>query len=148
MKGSPEAIAKACADALWQNDKTSQSLGMQIERVAPGVAELSMTVTETMANGHGSCHGGYLFTLADSTFAFACNTYNQNCVAQHCNISYLAPVFAGEKLTATGTEVSRTGRNGIYDIRITNQKQETVVEFRGYSRTIRGTLLPEEQTSE
>lgn len=145
---SAQEIAEACAEVLWRDDQTSQSLGMNLESIAPGNAVLTMTVKDSMVNGHNMCHGGYLFTLADSAFAFACNTYNQRCVAQHCNISYLASAFAGEELQATATEVSRRGRNGIYDISITNQKQETIVEFRGYSRTLKGTLLSEEQSQE
>jgi len=148
MQNTPQSIAEACAEILWQDDQTSQSLGMQLVKIAPGMAALSMTVTPAMVNGHSICHGGYLFTLADSTFAFACNTYNQRCVAQHCNISYLAPVYIDDKLQSTAVEVSRSGRNAIYDIRITNQKHEAVVEFRGYSRTIRGTLLSDKQLQE
>jgi len=138
---TPQEIAESCADVLWSKDSASKKLGIRIENISPGAAETTMSVAEDMTNGHGMCHGGFLFTLADSTFAFACNTYNQRCVAQHCSISYLAPAFVGEKLTAFATETSRRGKNGIYDIRIVNEKQETIVEFRGYSRTIKGTLL-------
>ena len=144
----PQAIAQACADVLWAGDHASQKLGIVIKSITPGTAELTMTVNGDMTNGHGICHGGFLFTLADSAFAFSCNTYDQRCVAQHCTISYLAPAFTGDTLHAAAHEVSRKGRNGIYDIRITNQKQETVVEFRGYSRTIKGTLLSQEKPAE
>lgn len=140
---NPQAIAKACADVLWRGDHASRKLGITIEAIAPGYAELSMTVADDMVNGHNICHGGFMFTLADSTFAFACNTYNQNCVAQHCTISYLSPVFKGDVLHASGREVSKQGRNGIYDIGIRNQKNIKVVEFRGFSRTIAGTILSE-----
>ena len=102
-----------------------------------------MTVTEDMVNGHNIGHGGYLFTLADSTFAFACNTYNQRCVAQHCSISFLAPVHAGEQLRSVAKEVSRQGRNGIYDITVYDSQSKAIVEFRGYSRTIKGAVLPD-----
>jgi acyl-CoA thioesterase len=102
-----------------------------------------MTVTETMTNGHGICHGGYIFTLADSAFAFACNAYNQRTVAQHCVITFLAPVVRGDRLRAAAREIAREGRNGIYDIRVTNQRGESVAEFRGWSRTVSGTHLPE-----
>lgn len=136
-----QVIAEACSEVLWRNDPASKKLGMAIEKIAPGYAELSMTIANDMVNGHGICHGGFMFTLADSTFAFACNTYDQNCVAQHCTISYLAPAFTGDKLYATGREVSKHGRNGIYDITIVNQKDEKIVEFRGFSRTIAGTLI-------
>jgi len=137
----PQAIATRCADVLWRADTATQKLGMQIKKVSPGSAEITMAVTEDMVNGHGTCHGGFLFTLADSAFAFACNTYDQRCVAQHCSISYLAPAFAGEQLLAQAREVSRRGKNGIYDIHIVNEQQETLVQFRGYSRTVKGTLL-------
>ena len=146
MTADPQSIAEACAEVLWKNDSASQKLGITIIGIAPGSETLTMTVTKDMTNGHGTCHGGYLFTLADSAFAFACNTYDQCCVAQHCSISYLTPGYIGDKLTATATEVSRRGRSGIYDIRINNQKQETVAEFRGHSRTIKGTLLSVENT--
>ena len=139
----PQAVASTCAECLWQDDRTSQKLGMKIVRVAPGEAELSMTVTEDMVNGHNIGHGGYLFTLADSTFAFACNTYNQRCVAQHCSISFLAPVHAGEQLRSVAKEVSRQGRNGIYDITVFDSQSKAIVEFRGYSRTIKGAVLPD-----
>ena len=95
-----------------------------------------------MSNGHGNCHGGYLFTLADSAFAFACNSYNTMTVAQHCAITYLIPGRIGDRMTATATEVSRRGRSGLYDIRVTNQDGDTVAEFRGHSRTVKGTHLP------
>jgi len=140
---NPQAIAEACAEILWSGDHASRKLGITIEAIAPGYAELSMTVADDMLNGHSTCHGGFMFTLADSTFAFACNTYNQNCVAQHCTISYLSPVYKDDILHATGREVSKHGRNGIYDISISNQNDIKVVEFRGFSRTIAGTILPE-----
>ena len=138
-----QAVASACAESLWKEDRTSQKLGMKIVRIGPGEAELSMTVTDDMVNGHNIGHGGYLFTLADSTFAFACNTYNQRCVAQHCSISFLAPVHAGEQLRSVAKEVSRQGRNGIYDITVFDSQSKAIVEFRGYSRTIKGAVLPD-----
>lgn len=139
----PQALASACAKAMWDDDRASQRLGMQIHSVAPGQAVLSMTITEAMTNGHGDGHGGYTFLLADSAFAFACNSYNQRTVAQHCSVTFLAPVALGDRLTADAREVSRKGRGGIYDIRVTNQRGETVAEFRGHSRTVKGKLLPE-----
>ncbi len=136
-----QAVAEACAKQMWLSDTASQQLGMEIQEIKPGHAQISMNVTNQMINGLGSCHGGYLFTLADSTFAFACNTYDQRTVAQHCTISYLAPAQQGEQLLAIATEVSRLGRNGIYDVKIINAEKEPIVEFRGYSRTVRGKLL-------
>jgi len=139
---APQALAEACAEALWAGDEATQFLDMTLSDVAPGKCSMAMTIKKTMCNGHGSCHGGYIFTLADSAFAFACNTYNQKAVAQHCNITYLHPAASGDRLTATAIEVSRQGRSGIYDIRVHNQDRNIIAEFRGHSRTIKGTLLP------
>ena len=88
----PQALAEACARAMWVEDQASQSLGMRIERIAPGEAVLTMTVAERMVNGHGICHGGFIFTLANSAFAFACNTYDRRTVAQHCAVTFIAPL--------------------------------------------------------
>ncbi|MFN3844553.1 MAG: hydroxyphenylacetyl-CoA thioesterase PaaI [Paracoccaceae bacterium] len=139
---TPQEVAEASAKSLWDGDSASQRLGMVLERVVPGGATLTMTVTEAMSNGHGSCHGGYIFTFADSAFAFACNSYNQRVVGQHCSITYLIPVRLGDKLTAVARETSRQGRSGVYDIRITNQDGAHVAEFRGHSRIVKGTHLP------
>ncbi|MFT4730009.1 MAG: acyl-CoA thioesterase [Granulosicoccus sp.] len=138
----PQALAEACAEALWEGDEATQFLDMTLGDVEPGKCCLAMTIKKTMCNGHGSCHGGYIFTLADSAFAFACNTYNQRAVAQHCNITYLNPAATGDRLTATAREVSKQGRGGIYDIQVHNQNGDVIAEFRGHSRTIKGTLLP------
>ena len=140
---TPNELAAACAASMWDDDNASQNLGMTIDRVAPGEAVMSMVVTDAMVNGHGTCHGGYIFTLADSAFAFACNTYNQNTVGQQAAITYIAPAFAGEKLVADAREVSRRGRGGIYDVTVTNPAGETIAIFRGHSRTVKGTQLPE-----
>ena len=140
---SPQALAEACAKSMWEGDLATRHLDMGLVSVAPGQAVITMTVKETMANGHGTCHGGYMFTLADSAFAFACNTYSTRAVAQHCSITYIAPALVGDRLTATASEVSWRGRSGIYDIRITNQAGEVIAEFRGHARTIKGTHLPE-----
>ena len=141
---SPQDLAIASTEAMWAGDNASQKLGMKIERVGPGSATLSMTVADVMTNGHKTCHGGYIFTLADSAFAFACNSYNQHAVAQHCSITYIAPAYQGDRLTAAAREISRKGRGGIYDITVTNQNGEHVAEFRGHSRTVKGTHLPED----
>ena len=139
----PQAMASACAEAMWDDDKASQNLGMTIASVGPGSATVSMVITEFMTNGHGDGHGGYTFMLADSAFAFACNSYNQRSVAQHCSITFITPVALGDRLTAVAREINRKGRSGLYDICVTNQRGETVAEFRGHSRTINGKLLPE-----
>lgn len=140
---SPQELAEACAGLMWEDDNASQALGMEIIRIAPGEAVIRMTVTKAMTNGHGNMHGGYLFTLADSAFAFACNTYNQVTVAQHCSITYIKPGSLGDVLTAEAREVSRQGRSGIYDIRLSREDGTVVAEFRGHSRTINRTFLPE-----
>jgi len=141
---TPQELAEASAKAMWNDDSASQRLGMSLDHIAPGEADLTMTITADMSNGHGNCHGGYMFTLADSAFAFACNSYNQMVVAQQCSITYLIPGRIGDRLTARAREVSRRGRSGIYDIRLTNQHGEHVAEFRGHSRTVKGTHLPVE----
>jgi acyl-CoA thioesterase len=139
---SPQEIAERSRDAMWSSDKASQALGIKIERIGPGSATLSMRVSETMVNGHGLAHGGYIFTLADSTFAFACNSYNQRCVAAHCHISYIAPGKLGMRLIAEGQERQRQGRSAIYDITVRDEATGTsIAEFRGWSRTIEGTLF-------
>jgi acyl-CoA thioesterase len=139
----PDAVASAAAQAMWDKDLASRDLGMSLDAVGPGMARVSLTITVAMTNGHKTCHGGYIFTLADSAFAFACNSYNQNTVAQHCSVTFLRPAVAGDRLTAIAREVSRIGRDGIYDVTVTNQNGEPVAEFRGHSRTIKGTLIAE-----
>jgi acyl-CoA thioesterase len=140
---TPQELAEACAAAMWADDLASQRLGMKLVSVSPGKATLAMEIVESMANGHGDCHGGYTFALADSAFAFACNSFNQRVVGQQANITYLAPVSVGDVLTATGHEKFRKGRSGVYDIEVTNQRGDLVAVFRGHSRTIKGTHLPE-----
>jgi acyl-CoA thioesterase len=137
-----QQVAEACARSMWQDDGPSQRLGMKLEHVAPGEATLTMEVTDQMTNGHGTGHGGYIFTLADSAFSLACNSYNQRAVAQHCSITYIAPVSCGDRLTATAREQVRAGRSGIYDVRIVDQHGRHIAEFRGHSRTVKGTHLP------
>ncbi len=142
---TPQELAEASAAAMWNDDSASQRLGMALDRVAPGEAVLSMTITDQMTNGHGMCHGGYMFLLADSAFAFACNSYNQRVVAQACAISYLQPVERGTRLVAHAREISRRGRSGIYDVRVSTEAGDVVAEFRGQSRVIPGTHLSEEK---
>ncbi|MGJ4997476.1 hydroxyphenylacetyl-CoA thioesterase PaaI [Bradyrhizobium sp. HKCCYLS3077] len=138
---SPDALARACADAMWQDDRASQGLGMQIVEIGPGRATLRMTIQPHMVNGHGIAHGGFIFTLADSAFAFACNSHNDRTVAAQGSISFIRPGKLGDVLTARAHEVSRSGRSGIYDVRVT--AGETIIaEFRGHSRSIGGTLVP------
>ena len=137
------ALARAVADRMFANDRASRGLGMAIAGVAPGTATLTMTVRADMLNGHAICHGGYIFTLSDSAFAFACNSYNLNTVAQGCAIEFLAPAREGDVLTARAAERSRAGRTGVYDIEVTNQRGETVALFRGKSYRIKGHVVDE-----
>lgn len=143
MISNEDQLAKACADAMWENDEASKGLGMKIEEVRLGYARLSMPVRKDMTNGQGNAHGGFIFALADSAFAFACNGRNQFTVAQHCSITYIAPGKLGNTLTAIAIEKSNKSRSGIYDVKITNKKGETIAEFRGHSRTIKGQYLPD-----
>lgn len=143
---TPQARAEASARAMWGRDTASQGLGMSLDAVGPGTATLSMTVTDVMTNGLKTCHGGFIFTLADSAFAFACNSYNQNTVAQMASVTFLAPAFAGDRLTAEAHEVARSGRSGIYDIHVTNQSGAQIAEFRGHSRTVKGSHFQESES--
>lgn len=137
----PAALAKATADVMWRDDHASKWLGIRVEEVRPGYARLSMTVTKNMVNGHNLCHGGLIFTLADSTFAFACNSHNQRAVAAGASIEFLAPAFLGDVLTAEGVEQALKGRTGVYDMKVSNQNGEVVALFRGKSATIKGMLV-------
>lgn len=138
---SPQEIAEACARAMYAEDTTSQNLGIEIAQVRPGFARLSMRIGKQLTNGHGLCHGGYIFILADTAFAYACNTYDQRAVASGASIEFIAPAHAGDTLEAVGEERLHTGRRGIYDIRVTNQSGELVALFRGRSATIKGTFI-------
>ena len=133
-----DEVARRSAEAMWAGDRASRSLGMEILDVGPGRATLRMTVTDDMVNGHAIGHGGYTFTLADSAFAFACNSRNARTVAQHCAITFIVPGKLGDRLTARAAERSRSGRSGIYDITVTRQDGTVIAEFRGHSRTIEG----------
>ena len=139
---SPDDLARACAAAMWKDDDASSTLGMEILDVKSGEATLAMTIQPHMVNGQRIAHGGFIFTLADSAFAFACNTHNGRAVAAHCQITFIRPGKLGDRLVAAAREVSRNGRSGIYDVRVTAGNQ-VIAEFRGHSRTIAGTWLPE-----
>lgn len=141
---TPQARAAKTAEAMMAEDSASRDLGMQIIDIAPGGATLSMRVSDKMLNGHKICHGGYIFTLADSAFAFACNSYNRLTVAQQNQITYVAPGKAGELLTAIATETALAGRSGVYDVMVTGEDGRTVATMRGLSRTIKGQLFPED----
>ncbi|MCA0399952.1 MAG: hydroxyphenylacetyl-CoA thioesterase PaaI [Proteobacteria bacterium] len=141
---SKEEIARLSAKAMWEEDNASQGLGMELVSVAPGHAVIAMTITKAMTNGHGTCHGGYIFTLADSAFAFACNSHGQRAVAQHCSVSFIAPGRLGMRLIAEGIERQRSERSGITDVTVRDDAGNIIAEFRGNSRTVPGSLLPAE----
>ncbi|HZT47893.1 MAG TPA: hydroxyphenylacetyl-CoA thioesterase PaaI [Hyphomicrobiaceae bacterium] len=143
MTRDAAAIARASADAMWAEDAASRALGMSIETIEPGRAVLSMSVAPSMVNGHGLCHGGFIFLLADSAMAFASSTRNERTVAQHCQISYIAPGRLGMRLVAEARERHKGERSGIYDVTVKAATGETIAEFRGHTRTIRGKLVPE-----
>jgi acyl-CoA thioesterase len=144
MPDDPVALARAVADAMWAEDRASASLGMRIEEVGPGRAVLGMAVTERMVNGHGMCHGGFIFTLADSAMAFACNSHGERAVAQHCAVTFLRPGRRGETLRAEAVERGRARRSGIYDVRVTGADGDVVAEFRGHTRGLGTTFFPTE----
>lgn len=137
----PQALAEATAQSMYARDDATQALGATIVSVAPGRAQLSMTVRADMLNGHKSCHGGFIFALADSTFAFACNSRNVATVASGCSIDYLAPAFLNDTLTATAEEYSLAGRMGVYDVHVHNQDGRKIAIFRGRSYRISGSVI-------
>src|SRR5580658_740334 len=133
MIDQAQALAEQCAHAMYARDRASQNAGMTIEAVAPGYAKLSMTLVADMINGHQTAHGGVIFALADSAFAFACNSRNVASVAQHCSITYVTPGREGERLVAECRETNLTGRFGIYDVTVTGGDGRVVAIFRGHS---------------
>jgi acyl-CoA thioesterase len=141
---SAQRRAERAAAALYERDRASQALGMRLAGVRPGWAQVVMPVRPDMVNGHGVCHGGIVFALGDSAFAFACNSYNDSTVAAAASIDFLIAVRAGDELTAEATEVWRTQRNGIYEISIRNQRGERIALFRGRSYRIDGQVVEEE----
>ena len=135
------ALAKACSEHMHRDDRCSQMLGMTVDESRPGYARLNMRVREEMLNGHGNCHGGMIFTLADSAFAHACNTRNHVSVAVSCQVEFLVAVTAGEILIAEAVEQFLQGKNGVYDVRVTSRDGGLVALFRGKSRAIGGVLV-------
>ena len=148
MSMTPEQRAIQVGQTLFANDVAStQTMGMELLSVEPGRAQMRMVVRPRHLNGHQICHGGFIFTLADSTFAFACNSHNRNTVAAGCSIEFLKPAHAGDLLTCEGVEQMLQGRHGIYDMTVTNQKGEVVAMFRGKSAQISGYVFSEEAPS-
>ena len=134
----PQALAEAAAQAMWQRDRTAHALDMALLSVAPGRATLRMRVRGDMINGHDTCHGGLMFTLADTAFAYACNSHNLNTVASACHIDFLAPAHEGDLLEAVAEERSAAGRTGVYDVTISVVGGKAVALFRGKSYRIKG----------
>jgi len=136
---SPEEVAKLSTEAMLAEDKTVALNGIEVVEVRPGSAVAAMIVLERMANGHGICHGGFIFLLADTAFAYACNSHGRRAVAQHASVTFLAPGRLGERLTAAAVEHHRGERSGLTDVTVRNGEGEIIAEFRGHSRTIGGT---------
>jgi acyl-CoA thioesterase len=134
-------LAQDAAKAMWSRDHAAQALGMAIAEVTPGTSRLTMPVRQDMVNGHAICHGGMIFTLADTAFAYACNSYNLNTVASACNIDFLAPAYLGDSLVAVAVERVQSGRSGVYDVTVSTAAGKTVALFRGKSARIKGEVI-------
>jgi acyl-CoA thioesterase len=133
-----QQLAELAGKTMYERDPASQKLGMTLDEIRPGYARMSMRVREDMLNGHSTCHGGYIFMLADSAFAFACNSHNFNTVGAGCSIDYLSPGREGDLLTAEAVEQALSGKTGVYDIVVTNQEGRKVALFRGKSHRVNG----------
>jgi acyl-CoA thioesterase len=138
-----QRIAEATRDAMWANDRASKALGIEVLAISPGTATLAMVVREDMVNGHDLCHGGMIATLADSAFAYACNAHNEVTVASGFDISLLAAARLGDVLRASAHEVAHSGRTGVYDVEVLNQRGDRIAVFRGRSHTLKGKPLVE-----
>jgi acyl-CoA thioesterase len=138
MLSNPDLLAKAAGKAMYDRDVASQAMGMTLDEIRAGYARMTMTIRADMLNGHLSCHGGFVFALADSAFAFACNSHNFNTVGAGCTIDYLAPGREGDVLTAEAIEQLVSGKSGIYDVKVTNQEGRIVALFRGKSLRVAG----------
>ncbi len=136
-----DALARAAGDHMYARDRATQGLGIGLLEVRPGYARMQMVVRKDMLNGHAMCHGGFIFTLADSTFAFACNSYNVQTVAAGCSIEFLAPAFEGEQLQAEAVEQSRSGKTGVYDVVVTNPEGRKIALMRGKSHQLKGAVV-------
>jgi len=147
FQSTPQQVAQRCAEILWPEDNASIGMGMELLAVGPGTATLRMTIRPDMTNCHGTCHGAYIFAVADTAFAYACNSFNQRAVAAGADIDYLAPARAGDVLTARGRALQQGDRRGIYDIEVTNQDDDVIAVFRGRSARIHGQLFDSGETS-
>ena len=141
MHSDPQALAELAGKTMYERDPASQALGMTLAAIRPGYARMRMRVREDMLNGHGTCHGGYIFILADSAFAFACNSHNFNTVGAGCTIDYLAPGRAGDVLVAEAVEQALAGKTGVYDVVVTDQDGRKVALFRGKSHRVAGHVV-------
>ncbi|MES2129612.1 MAG: hydroxyphenylacetyl-CoA thioesterase PaaI [Pseudomonadota bacterium] len=138
MHSDPQALAELAGKSMYERDPASQALGMLLAEIRPGYARMTMPVRHDMLNGHHTCHGGYIFMLADSAFAFACNSHNHNTVGAGCTIDYLAPGREGDVLTAEAIEQALSGKTGVYDVAVRNQDGKTVALLRGKSHRVSG----------
>ena len=143
---TPQEIAARCAEIMWPDDHAARGLGIEIVAVAPGAATLQMKVRQDMVNGHGTCHGGFIFAVADSAFAYACNSYNHRAVAAGVDINFLAPAHLGDILTAVGHARHQGGRSGVYDIEVANQAGKLVAVFRGRAARVKGHFFDTPET--
>ncbi|WP_426319319.1 hydroxyphenylacetyl-CoA thioesterase PaaI [Pseudoduganella sp. R-43] len=141
-KMHPQALAEAAGAAMFARDAASQALGMKLVEIRPGYARMTMPVRSDMLNGHQTCHGGFIFALADSAFAFACNSYNHTTVGAGCTIDYLAPGRMDDLLTAEAVERTLVGKTGIYDVTVSNQEGKMIATFRGKSHRVAGEVVP------
>jgi acyl-CoA thioesterase len=141
MTGPAQRLAEAARDAMYARDQAAQALGITVEKVGPGFARCRMTVREEMLNGHGTCHGGLTFTLADTAFAYACNACNRATVALGAQITFIAPARGGDELIATASERSRSGRTGVYDVEVCRADGTTLALFRGNAYETRGVVV-------
>jgi acyl-CoA thioesterase len=138
MHSEAQALAELAGKTMYERDPATRALGMTLDEIRPGYARMSMRVRADMLNGHATCHGGYIFMLADSAFAFACNSHNFNTVGAGCTIDYLAPGREGDILTAEALEQALAGKTGVYDIAVSNQQGQRIALFRGKSHRIAG----------
>ncbi len=144
---TPQEFAEASARLMWEEDRAAQAAGMRLLAIGPGTATMSMEIAAHMTNGHGMCHGGYIFMLADTAFAYACNSHNQRAVAAGAEIHFLAPARLGEHLMAHATECHRAARAGIYDVSVTGDDDRRIALFRARSATIKGRFVPTEDAA-
>jgi acyl-CoA thioesterase len=140
--GAAQRVAEAARDAMYARDRAARALGITVQEVGPGFASCKMTVREDMLNGHGTCHGGLIFTLADTAFAYACNSYDRATVALAAQITFTAPVRGGDELIAMASERTRKGRTGVYDVEVARADGTVVALFRGNAYETRGTVVP------